>query len=61
MEISYIQHVPLNLNHTQNINLYYIHYHMVEQVLEITSHSFLTPGEETVTTVSCLETADNAT
>jgi len=30
-------------------------------VLETTSHSFLTPGEHTVTIVSCLEIADNAT
>jgi hypothetical protein len=49
-EISYI-HVPLNLNHTQYHNLYCIHYHMVEQVLEITTHSFLTPGEHNVRTV----------
>jgi hypothetical protein len=33
---------------------------MVEQVLEITPYSFLTPGEHIVTTVACLKIADNA-
>jgi hypothetical protein len=46
---------------TEYHNLYYINYHMVEQVLEITSYSFLPPGEHIVTIVSCLKVADYAT